>query len=59
MNINILDLVINEKLKQIKTEENFEDNRLQLELPVYEDINHYKHKEEVKEESRRVITIEI
>jgi CRISPR/Cas system CMR-associated protein Cmr1 (group 7 of RAMP superfamily) len=59
MNINILDLVINEKLKQIKTEENFEDNRLQLELPVYEDINHYKNKEEVKEESRRVITIEI
>ena len=59
MNINILDLVINEKLKQIKTEENFEDNRLQLELPVYEDINNYKNKEEVKEESGRVITIEI
>lgn len=58
MNINVLDLVINEKLKQLKTEENYEENRLQLEIPSNYNDSLNQEKEKI-EESKRVIVIEL
>ncbi len=53
--INIIDLVIDKKKRERQIQEE-ESRRLQLELPIYEEVN-YEKKEE--KEPRRVIIIDL
>jgi len=53
-----IDLLIIEKIVKEKLQNEFEDNRIQLELPNYYE-NHIKTEEKENKETKRVIIIDL